>query len=267
MKKFFSNYIISVFIGLVVGAVLFFSKWLDLFSFVFLPAVLFALIYLILFVIQVIRNLKTPSCKQIVNTVWCPAVLGIVTVCVGAMLFTGQFYSLYMTNQMPVEYTYGYKKGLWISEAGEYEIREDWPSLGGDKVVTLNANFATPTNEAQYITASIFDFPREKLFKYSKKYIPAEYLAKNKDEVGYLVVIEHHAEQKGAYTSGATAHSHCIAVWICDDEQVLSSTIIKGNINSSTTLKNGSAVGPAPDEQVSAWVSTELEKLLGKNSN
>lgn len=264
MKKRFQVYAVTVGLGVVAAlALAYILEGLNQLAFVFLLAILAAVVYFVIFCIQRIRARRTASSKQNVNTNRPPIVLGVLTVCLGIMVFTGQLYSLYMTVQMPKEYSYGYNLKNPTAQTGEYKLYDDWPPLDGDKAVTLNINFGAYSNGAMRFVANITDFPREKLFKYSNKFIPVGYLAHSRDDVGYLVVINHRTESAGEYTSGAKAYRWYIDIWICDDEQVLSSTTIKGGARKSTTLHSGAVIGRAPDNEAREWVAAELTRLIG----
>ncbi len=180
-------------------------------------------------------------------------------VCIAVLFFTGKFYSLSMTFQMP----YVYYQQLNNNSPETEFVARDGRIFTGDKAVTVNENFGAHINFGQEIFRSIDGLISERLFRYSDEYIPEQYRASSVSDVGYFVFIRHYAENGDlAYINGARAFAHYIDVVICDNGGVLAEETFKGNFEATTS--GSDTLGPAPDSAVSEWIEEQLARFISE---
>ena len=231
-------------------------------SLLMLVAVPVSLVFAIVFLIQTLKqgrdggkasSKQDSKFKLIISAAICVA-------CLAVLIFTGKFYSLYMTMQMPpisgIQSAWGMNPD---SNAMRLNTSEDI-ELTGTKAVTFNENFGASINTGQDVFFIVDNFPSAHLFRYSDQYIPGECRAAGASEVGFIVFIKHSAIHTGAeYTNNAKAFRHVIEVRICDDKNILAEKTFTGNLESETT--GSDTLGPAPDKEVSEWVAGQLAKF------
>lgn len=256
-------------ISAIVTGILFFLNGLRLFGIVFLTAIPVSFICLIITGIKAATYHAKSGEYRMEHKKKAGSLIAVITACTLILLISGLFYSLRMTLDMPVAFSYRF--GYNFSGNETIGIHPDkLPSLKGSKALTMHINFGAYSDDSRIIKAisNIYDFPQEKLFKYSDIYIPSKYRARNYSDLGYLVVIKNHAKKAGENIryngSGAIPYSWCIDIWIYDGEKIVTSTTIEGGYPSSTTLRSGSVIGSAPNKKVKEWVTAELENLIEK---
>jgi hypothetical protein len=192
----------------------------------------------------------------------------VLVVGIAAPLFAGRFTSIALSLQMPEEYRYvhytdmsvfDHNRGIELTFGGH-----DAPALSGTKAVTVHRNFGAYTNVAMSAVGTILEMPSRGLFWASHEYIPTEFRANSTEEVGYLIVVEHEAQETSLeYENGARAYRHNIHVFICNNTSLLAETTFGGNVMSSTSSPSNSAVmgDPPGSDEISEWVAQELARV------